>query len=305
MGGMGDMAESGPAADTEPEMRDRVCLITGATSGIGLVTAQALARKGATVVMVARDARRAEDQVQRIRNETNNPRVVFLVADLASLASVRALAADVLARYAALHVLVNNAGAMFTRRLATIDGYEMTFVVDHLAPFLLTNLLLNSLKASAPARVVTVASDAHQGARIDFDDLMYERRRYRSLQAYGQAKLANIMFTYELARRLQGTGVTANALHPGFVATNFARNNGPLYRFGMSLVRPFTISPQRGAETSIYLASSADVANVTGQYFTKCQQISSDKPSYDEAAQRRLWEISEQLTHLPTEAAAG
>jgi NAD(P)-dependent dehydrogenase (short-subunit alcohol dehydrogenase family) len=293
-----------PTGETAQDMRGRVCLITGATSGIGLVTARELARKGATVVMVARDAQRAEDHVQRIRHETGNPQVNFLVADLSSLASVRRLAADVQASYPALHVLVNNAGALFVRRANTIDGYEMTFALDHLSPFLLTNLLLSTLTASAPARVVTVSSGAHQDAQIDFDDLMYERRRYRPLGAYGQAKLANIMFTYELARRLEGTGVTANALHPGFVASNFARNNGPLYGVGMMLLSPLAISPERGAETSIYLASSPDVASVTGKYFAKSRPIASNAASFDQAAQRRLWEVSEQLTHLAVGAPA-
>jgi NAD(P)-dependent dehydrogenase (short-subunit alcohol dehydrogenase family) len=281
-------------------MLGRVCLITGATSGIGLITAQALARKGATVVLVARDAQRAEDHVQRIRHETSNPRVTFLVADLSSLASVRALAAEFQARHPALHVLINNAGALFMRRAHTIDGYEMTFALDHLAPFLLTNLLLERLKASAPARVVTVSSAAHDGAQLDFDDLMYVRRRYRPLGAYGQAKLANAMFSCELARRLAGTRVTSNALHPGFVATSFAHNNGPLYRVGMLATRPFAISPERGAETSIYLASSPEVADVTGQYFTKCRPVASSAASRDQAAQRHLWEVSERLTHLST-----
>jgi NAD(P)-dependent dehydrogenase (short-subunit alcohol dehydrogenase family) len=296
---------SQPGADIAQDMQDRVVLITGATSGIGLVTAEALARRGATVVMVARDAQRAEDHVQRIRATANNPRVTFLLADLSSLASVRAVAADFRARYPALHVLVNNAGAMFARRADTIDGYEMTFALDHLAPFLLTNLLLDELKASAPARVVTVSSGAHQGAHIDFDDLMYTRRRYSFMGAYGQAKLANVMFTYELARRLDGSGVTANALHPGFVATGFAKNNGPLYRVGMSVIRPFALTPERGAETSIYLASSPDAAGISGKYFAKCKPVASSVESYDQAAQRRLWEISEQLSHLTESVAPG
>jgi NAD(P)-dependent dehydrogenase (short-subunit alcohol dehydrogenase family) len=284
--------------DVAQQMRARVCLVTGATSGIGLVTAEALARRGATVVLVARDAQRAEDEVQRIRDVAGNPRVNFLQADLSSLASVRALADAFLADYAALHVLVNNAGALFMRRTPTMDGYEMTFALDHLAPFLLTNLLRGALERGAPARVVTVSSDAHENAHLDFDDLMYERRRYRFLGAYGQAKLANLLFTYELARRLTGTGVTANALHPGFVATRFARNNGPVYSAAMTLLSPFAISPARGAETSIYLASSPEVAEVTGKYFTQCRPITSNAASNDRDAQRRLWEVSEWLTHL-------
>lgn len=290
--------------NTTRTMLGRVCLITGATSGIGLVTARALAAKGATLVLVARDAQRAEDHVQRIRHETANPAVNFLLADLSSLASVRSLAADFQNRHPALHVLVNNAGALFTQRTSTIDGYEKTFALDHLAPFLLTNLLLDTLKASAPARVVTVASDAHASAHLDLDDLMYEHRRYRALEAYSRAKLANVMFSYELARRLEGTGVTANALHPGFVATAFATNNGPLYRFGMLAARPFAISTQRGAETSIFLASSPAVAGVTGAYYTRCQPVPSSAESNDRAARARLWELSERLTHLRSDTSS-
>ena len=280
-------------------MRDRVCLITGATSGIGRVTAEALALRGATLVMVARDAQRAEEHVQRIRHATGNPRVNFLVADLSSMASVRALADAFLASHPSLHVLVNNAGALFMRHVHTIDGYEMTFALDHLAPFLLTNLLRDALIASAPARVVTVSSAAHASAQIEFDDLMYEHRRYGPLSAYGQAKLANVLFTYELARRLHGTDVTANTLHPGFVATGFAKNNGALYRVAMSLLSPFAISPARGAETSIYLAASPDVAGISGKYFTRCQPTASSAATYDSEAQHRLWDVSEQLTRYP------
>lgn len=285
------------------EMRDRVCLVTGATSGIGSVAARVLAARGATVVLTARDATRAEEAVQRIRHETKNTRVNFLLADLSSQRQVRRLAEQFQASYPALHVLVNNAGGIFMRRLVTVDGYEMTFALNHLAPFLLTNLLLDELKASAPARVVTVSSVAHRGARIHFDDLMYEHTPYSPMGAYGQSKLANVMFAYELARRLTGTGVTSNTLHPGFVATGFAKNNGPLYRVGMTLLRPFAIGPERGAQTTIHLASSAEVDGVTGQYFVRSRPAASSKISCDEQAQRRLWEISEQLTGLPTLAA--
>lgn len=285
-------------AMTQHNVSERVCLVTGATSGIGRVTAQALARSGASVVLLCRDPSRGEATARQIRQATGNDHVTYLVADLSSLDQVRAVASTITASYPRLHVLVNNAGALFMRRQETVDRYEMTFALNHLAPFLLTNLLLETLKASAPARVVTVASVAHTNAHIQFDDLMHAHHRYRALGVYGQSKLANILFTYELARRLDGTGVTANTLHPGVVATGFAKNNGPLYRYGMVLVRPFFISPERGAQTSIYLATSSEVEGISGQYFVKCRSAKSSPASYDQDAQRRLWEMSEQLTGL-------
>lgn len=275
---------------------ERVCLVTGATSGIGRVTAQALAQSGASVVLLCRDASRGEAAVRQIRHATRNDQVTYLVADLSSLEQVRAVARTITANYPRLHVLVNNAGALFMRRQETADRYEMTFALNHLAPFLLTSLLLETLQASAPARVVTVASVAHVGAQIHFDDLMYAHHHYRAMGAYGQSKLANILFTYELARRLDGTGVTANTLHPGVVATGFAKNNGPLYRYGMVLARPFFISPEQGAQTSIYLATSPEIEGVSGQYFVKRRPAKSSPVSYDQDAQQRLWEMSEQLT---------
>lgn len=279
-------------------MDGKTCLITGATSGIGLVTAQSLALRGARVALVGRDPERARATAEAIRQRTGNPSVDALVADLSSQAEVRRLAAEALERYPRLDVLYNNAGALFATRQVTVDGYERTFALNHLAPFLLTNLLGERLEASAPARVITTASAAHVGAHIDFDDLQYERHPYRSLQAYGRSKLANILFTYELARRLSGTGVTANTLHPGFVATGFARNNGPAYNVGMTLLRPFSLSPRRGALTAIYLATAPEVEDVTGNYFVKSRPAKSSPASYDEAAARRLWEVSAQLTGL-------
>ena len=299
--------QNGAASATDSatdEMQGRVCLITGGTSGIGLVTARVLAAKGATVVMTARDASRAEELVRRIRYETGNPRINFLVADLSSLQQVRRLAEEFQRSYPALHVLVNNAGGIFMRRIETVDSYEMTFALNHLAPFLLTNLLLDKLKAGAPARVVTVSSAAHIAGQIHFDDLMYRHTPYKAMGAYGQSKLANAMFAYELARRLEGTSVTSNALHPGVVATGFAKNNGTLYRYGMTLLRPFSISPERGARTTIYLASSPEVEGVTGKYVVKRKPAQSSKASYDEKAQRRLWEVSEELTGLRVRADA-
>jgi NAD(P)-dependent dehydrogenase (short-subunit alcohol dehydrogenase family) len=291
------------AAIPDESMQGRVCLITGATLGIGRVTATALAQRGASVVLVARDRQRAQTTVAAIQEQTSNPDVDYLLADLASQAQVRRLAADFLARHDRLHVLVNNAGAVLMQRRQTVDGLEMTFAVNHLAPFLLTNLLLDTLRASAPARVVTVSSMAHRGVAIPFDDLQ-QTQGYHPWTVYGQTKLANLLFTYELARRLEGSGVTANALHPGFVASGFNKNNGPLMTFAMTLARPFAISVERGAQTSIYLATSPDVATVSGKYFVNSRPASSSPQSYDEQAQRRLWEVSEHLTGLSAAQAA-
>ena len=285
------------SAGTSPSMRGRTCLVTGATSGIGYVMARELARRGATVTLVGRDPDRTALYVGRIRRETGSNTVDSLLADLSSMEQVRKLAEAVRARHERLDVLVNNAGAVFLSHRTTVDGYEMTFALNHLAPFLLTNLLLDRLKVSAPARIVTTASMAHQGATIPFDDPNFQHHRYRAWAAYGQSKLANIMFTYELARRLEGTNMTANCFHPGFVATRFARS-GPLMNVAMTLARPMTISAEEGAKTGIYLASSPEVEGVTGQYFVKEKPARSSKESNDTAGQRRLWEISEELTGL-------
>jgi NAD(P)-dependent dehydrogenase (short-subunit alcohol dehydrogenase family) len=279
-----------------------ICLITGATSGIGRATAEGLARHGMTVVLVGRDEARARATVGQITQQTHNPKVDYLLADLSSQAQVRRLAAAFTERYARLHVLVNNAGALFWRRRQTADGLEMTFAVNHLAPFLLTNLLLDPLKASAPARIITTASAAHEGEAIPFDDLQQTHHRYQPLRVYGQTKLANLLFSYELARRLEGTRVTANAFHPGFVASNFARSDSRLMGLLVPLSRPFAISPEEGAQTAIYLATSPEVEGASGQYFAKQRPVRSSPASYDQEAARRLWEISAQLTGLAATA---
>jgi NAD(P)-dependent dehydrogenase (short-subunit alcohol dehydrogenase family) len=281
------------------EMHGRICLITGATSGIGLVMARELAARGATVAIVGRNETKARAAVEAIRQQTGNKEVDYLLADLSSQDAVRGVADAFQRRYGALHVLVNDAGVMLWRREEAANGLEMTFAVNHLAPFLLTNLLLDTLRASAPARVVSVASDAHMGASIPFDDLQHKQGRYQWLKVYGQTKLANIMFTYALARRLAGSGVTANALHPGVVATGIYRSTNGLFNGMTKAVMPiFALSPEKGAETSIYLASSPEVATVSGQYFYKCKPKRSSQASYDVAAQERLWQVSEQLTGL-------
>lgn len=295
--------EGGDGMNTDNgAMTGRVCLVTGATSGIGRATAQALAAMGATVVVVGRNQSKTRAAVDQITQATGRSSTTMLLADLSSQSQIRDLAGMVLDRYPQLHVLVNNAGAVYSERLTTLDGIEMTFAVDHLAYFLLTSLLLDRLKASASARIVNVASDAHKNASIDFTDLMGERR-YRAFRAYGQAKLANILFTYELARRLAGTGVTANCLHPGVIATGFGHNNGGLLHLGLRVARPFLKKPEQGAETSIFLASSREVDGVSGQYFVDKKPSTSSPASYDEASARRLWEISVQMTGLPSPAA--
>src|SRR6266704_3470316 len=255
---------------TGPDLRGRVCLVTGATSGIGRVTAEELAGMGATTLLVARDAERGERARRQIAATTGNHR---------------------------LHVLVNNAGLVLYRRRATEDGLEWTFAVNHLAPFLLTNLLLDLLRASAPSRVVTVTSGAQALGRIDFEDLQGERR-YRGQRAYNQSKLANVMFTYELARRTEGTGVTATCVHPGVVRTSFGSGGPPLYRVLTPLARPVMKGPGQGADTVVWLASSPEVEGVNGRYFTRRRAIRSSKRSYDQDAARRLWEVSERLTGL-------
>jgi retinol dehydrogenase 12 len=283
----------------EMSMSGRICLITGATSGIGLVTARELAARGATVAIVGRNETKTRAAVEAIRQQTGNAEVDYLLADLSSQDAVRGVADAFRRRYGALHVLVNDAGVMLWRREEAANGLEMTFAVNHLAPFLLTNLLLDTLRASAPARIVTVASDAHMGASIPFDDLQHTQGRYQWLKVYGQTKLANIMFTYALARRLAGSGVTANALHPGVVATHIYRSTNGLFNSMTKAVMPiFALSPEKGAETTIYLASSLEVATVSGQYFYKCKPKRSSQASYDVAAQERLWQVSEQLTGL-------
>ncbi|MGZ4103740.1 MAG: SDR family oxidoreductase [Actinomycetota bacterium] len=277
-------------------MDGRVCVITGGTSGIGKETARALAERGARVVLINRNAEKAAAVAAEIARTATVP-VEMVHGDMSSFASIRAAAAGVLDRYPRIDVLINNAGVFRVRRHVTADGFEETFAVNHLAPFLLTNLLLARLKESAPSRVVIVASDAHRGAVLDFTDLLLEHR-FGSWKAYSRSKLANVMFSYALARRLNGSGVTANSLHPGFVATRLGSGNKipivPVY----VLLRPFTISPRAGAETSVFLASSPDVEGVTGKYFDTKKVVRSSRVSMDEEAQELLWKMSAELTGL-------
>lgn len=279
-------------------MQGKICLVTGATSGIGAVTAEALARLGAEVIVVGRDPNRCQATTGRIRAQTGNPKVHAIVADLSSLADVRRLASEFLARFDRLDVLVNNAGALFLERTETIDGFERTFALNHLSYFLLTNLLLDRLKASAPSRVVVVSSDAHRGASIHFDDLQ-ARSRFRGLRAYGQSKLANVLFAFELARRLDGTGVSVNALHPGVVRSSFFSSaEGMAWWVMRRLVSLIAISPEQGARTTIHLASAPEVEGISGQYFVKEKPVTPSAAARDEDVARRLWSVSEEMTGL-------
>ncbi len=278
-------------------MHSKVCMVTGAASGIGAATAQALAQQGATVLLVDRDAQQGAATVDQIKQQTGNAAVDLLVADLSSQQAIRQLARDFTSGYARLDVLVNNAGAIFDERRESADGIEMTFALNYLGYFLLTNLLLDTLKASAPARIINVSSRSHARARINFDDLE-SRTDYRGLSAYAHSKLAIVLFTYELARRLEGTGVTANALNPGIVATSFGRNSRGALGFIMRLFRPLFLSPEQGAQTGVYLATSPEVEGVTGKYFVQCKAVPSSPASYDAAVAERLWQVSETYTKL-------
>lgn len=278
-------------------MTGKTVLVTGATGGIGLATAAGLVGLGARVGIVGRDADRSEAAANQLR--ASGGHVDVFVADVSSQDEVRRLASEVLTAYPHLDVLVNNVGGYWATRHSTVDGLERTFAVDHLAPFLLTNLLLDRLRASTPARVVTVSSGAQAMGRIDFDDLQGEQD-YSGQRAYNQSKLANVMFTYELARRLAGSGVTANALHPGVVRTNFGREDSKGWmRLMLPVIRPFMKSPEHGAATSIHLASSAEVEGVTGRYFANSKPKASSKASQDTAAAARLWDVSSELVGLP------
>ena len=268
-------------------MNGKICLVTGATDGIGKVTAQALAQAGATVFAVGRNPRK----IDAVRAEMGNTggSLEFLTADLSSQAQVRALADEVKSRTSQLHVLVNNAGALFTSYRESIDGIELTFALNHLAYFLLTHLLLDTIIASAPARIINVSSSAHQRGVIDFDDLG-NRRHYEGWTAYEQSKLANVLFTYELARRIEGTGVTVNAVHPGFVASNFQAAAGLNMRGHLT--------PEEGADTQIWLATSPEVEGVTGKYYVQRQDTRSSDSSYDSALAQRLWDVSAEMVGL-------
>ena len=278
-------------------MKGKVCMVTGANSGIGKVTAYELARKGAHVVMVCRNREKGEEAQREIQTRSKNSQIDLLLADFSSLQSIHHLVDAFKQKYQALNVLLNNAGSEFYQRQESVDGIEMTLAVDHLAPFLLTNLLLDVLKSSASARIVNVNSRAHFAGQIHFDDIQLKEHYGRfGLEAYAQAKLINLLCTYELARHLKDTEITVNALHPGVVYTNIWKSSAPepLKPF-MALGKYLTVSAEEGAKTSIYLASSPEVAHVTGKYFVRCVPVRSSKLSYDIALQRQMWKLSEEL----------
>ncbi len=289
---------SGAAGPASTSMAGKTVLVTGGTGGIGRATALRLASMGARVGITGRDAGRTQRAAAEIASESANGTVDAFAADMSSQAQVRRLAKDVLATYPRLDVLVNNAGGFWSHRHVTADGLEHTFALNHLAPFLLTSLLLDRLIESAPARIVTVSSGAQSMGKIDFDDLMGERK-YSGSDAYNQSKLANVMFTYELARRLAGTGVTATALHPGMTNTSFSAED-PSRAFAplVMVMRPFMKKPERGADTPVYLASSPAAEGLTGQYFVNREAKKSNESSYDTAAVARLWQVSAGLVGL-------
>jgi NAD(P)-dependent dehydrogenase (short-subunit alcohol dehydrogenase family) len=279
----------------DQSMNGKVCMVTGATAGIGLETAKQLAQMGATVIIVGRNADKCARTVAQIRQATGNAQVESMVADLSALKQIRALAQQFKNQYQRLDVLVNNAGAYLIRRHQGIDGFELTFALNHLNYFLLTNLLLDTLIASAPSRIINISSALHTRAPLDFDDLQNQRNYGIGMDAYGKSKLANVLFTYELARRLQGKQVTVNAVHPGMVATNFAANNGALGKVARVFMNFGSISIADGAETMVYLASSPEVEGITGKYWVKKKERQSSPASYDEAAQKQLWQVSEEM----------
>ena len=276
-------------------MKGKTVLITGANTGIGRATTLALAGMGAKIVMLCHTRERGQKAMEEIKEKSDNPDIDLLVADLSVQADVRRAAAEFAARYSRLHVLINNAGVILPNRVVTGDGLESTLAVNYLAPFLLTNLLRDGLKAAAPARIINVASGIQRA--LDFADLQGEKR-YGGLRAYGESKTALILHTYELARRLAGTGVTANCLHPGDIRTDIFRHYTGLFKLILSVSGPLMKSPEKGAQTPVYLASSPKVQNVTGRYFVNRRPVKSSASTYDESAARRLWDISAELTKL-------
>ncbi len=278
------------------EMNGKVCLVTGANAGIGRATAAGLAHLGVTVIMVARNHEKGQQARDEIRRQSGNPNVTLLVADLSAQQGVRQLAQAVQEQFPALHVLINNAAIVPPERQESVDGIEVQLAVNLLAPFLLTNLLLDLLKRSAPARIINVSSQTHRGARIPFDDLQ-SRQRYQASDVYAWTKLALLHFTYELARRLEGTAVTVNTLHPGVVNTNLLYDYMGVPR-AMRRSNARGVTPEQGAETLLYLATADEAASVTGRYFRDRRPVESSPASYDQAAARRLWQAAEALTNL-------
>jgi len=283
----------------DKHMLNKVCMVTGATAGLGLATATALAQQGATLVLVGRNADKGAAAVQRIQEQTANAALEFMLADLSSQEDIRRLAGEFTARHARLHVLVNNAAGSYSRRRESIDGIEMTFALNHLGYFLLTHLLLDTLRSSAPARIVNVSSEVHRQVKLEFDDLQ-AKGRFDGYRTYMRSKLANLYFTYALARRLEGSGVTVNAAAPGLVKTGLGLQDGGRDAFMKRTMNVLMgVTPEVGSRTIVYLASSPEVEGVTSRYFAKGKGMRSSDASYDEDSAARLWQISAELTGLP------
>lgn len=280
-----------------PNLDGQTALITGATAGIGLVTARRLAALGAEVFLVGRDANRLQTAAETVRGAVSGARVNTLRAELSSMAEVRALAVAFRARRDKLDILVNNAGAVFQSRQETAEGLEMTFALNHMSYFLLTHELLAPLTAARAARVVNVASMAHRQGHVDFDDLQ-SRRSYLHMRAYGTSKLMNILFTRALARRLSGTNVITNCLHPGFVDSSFGDNNSGLFKRLISMAKTFAITPEAGADTSVYLAADAEAGGINGQYFSRCKPANCSRAARDLATSERLWDVTAALAGI-------
>ena len=278
------------------EVEGKVCVITGSNSGIGKETALGLARKNARAVIVVRNLERGNEAREEVVSKSGNSSVDLMICDLSSMESIRRFVQEFKAKYDRLDVLVNNAGAVFSKRQITADGFERTLAVDYLAPFFLTHELLSILKSSAPSRIINVSSGIYNSGKIDFDDLQSQKKKYRSMRMYANAKLMVLMFTYELARRLDGQGVTANAVLPGFVATNIGRNSGSrLQSMMFRLMRPFQISAQEAAKTLVHLASSKEVEGITGKCFSKMKEIRTSEASHDQQKQKILWDTTTKL----------
>lgn len=276
------------------DMKAKVVVITGATSGIGQVAAEELAGMGARIVQIARDRGRGESALKRLRERAPEMNHSIHYADLSRISEMKRVAAEIAKTEPHIDVLINNAGALFSSRHVTEDGLELTFALNHVAYFVLTDGLRQRLLASSPARIINTSSDAHAGKKLDLDDLQ-STKDYRGFKVYGVSKLCNILFTRELARRLANTGVTANCLHPGFVATRFGDQSGGFFSVVVRVAKNFAISPQKGAETILYLASSSDVAAMSGQYFYKCRPATPSKEAQDDAKAKRLWEETARL----------
>jgi NAD(P)-dependent dehydrogenase (short-subunit alcohol dehydrogenase family) len=286
---------------TEPQtMAGKTCIVTGANSGIGLETARGPARMGANVVLVCRNAEKGRAALADIQRESPSSKLNLLIADMSSQASVRALAAQILEKYPRVDVLVNNAGTAIAKRALSVDGIEMTIAGNHLGAFLLTLLLLDRLKASAPSRIINVSSEAQRRAQLEMDDIQFERRKYSGIAAYGQSKVLMNACTFELARRLEGTGVTVNCLHPGVVATNIwhagEADQPLLFKLLVRIFKPFMLDSRRGAEVSLYLAASPDVAKITGEYFVKSKPAPPNPIERDSKVAAEIWQWSEKMT---------